>query len=338
MRNTRPGRRTNVPRVDQLESRQLLSTTAMPVPGPVLAHPHPALPVHHAAIVEQVHSSHQETAIPAAAPATSTGFQVVGQLNADFQATAAIADNDVWAVGNTVVNGTDQPLAAHFNGTSLSAVPTPTLSQGGNFYGVAAAASNDVWAVGYQNVGSSLNTLIEHWDGTSWSIVSSPQLPNGAYLQAVTAVSSTDVWAAGDINVSKEGVLIEHWDGTSWSVVSSPAFTGKGPIYGISADASNDVWAVGGNTSLHFDGTSWSRCARSVDRQHDCGHGALSNQCLGRGCWSRRHEEQLSSRDDRALGRHELEHRLQPEPSHERQQRPGVGRGRLRQRHLGHRF
>ncbi len=258
MRNTRPGRRTTVPRVDQLEPRQLLSTTSMLVPGSALAHPHPALPVHHAAIVEQVHTSHQETAIPAAAPATSTPFQVVGQLNADFQASAAIADNDVWAVGNTVVNGTDQPLAARFNGTSLSAVPTPTLSQGGNFYGVAAAASNDVWAVGYQNVGSSLNTLIEHWDGTSWSIVSSPQLPNGAYLQAVTAVSSTDVWAAGDNNVSKEGVLIEHWNGKSWSVVSSSAFTGKGPIYGISADASNDVWAVGGNTSLHFNGTSWS--------------------------------------------------------------------------------
>ena len=164
-------------------------------------------------------------------------------------------------MGDTVVNGTNQPLAAHFDGTSLNAVPTPTLSQGGNFYGVAAAARNDVWAVGYQNVGSSLNTLIEHWDGTSWSIVSSPKLPNGAYLQAVTAVSSTDVWAAGDINVSKEGVLIEHWDGTSWSIVSSPAFTGVGPIYGISAGASNNVWAVGGNKSLHFDGTSWSLVA-----------------------------------------------------------------------------
>ena len=112
----------------------------------------------------RVHAGHLGAADPVAASAPATGFQVVGQLNGDFQATAAIADNDVWAVGNTVVNGTDQPLAAHFNGTSLSAVPTPTLSQGGNFYGVATVASNNVWAVGYQNVGSSLNILIEHWD------------------------------------------------------------------------------------------------------------------------------------------------------------------------------
>jgi hypothetical protein len=197
----------------------------------------------------------------AAAPATTTGFHVVGQLNAVLQGTASIADKDVWAVGYTVSNGTAQPLAAHFNGTSLSAVPIPTLAHGGEFTGVAAAASNDVWAVGYQNVGSPINTLIKHWNGTRWSVVPSPSLANGAEFSAVTAVSSTNVWAAGDINVSKEGVLIEHWDGMRWSVVSSAAFTGKGPIYGISADASNDVWAVGDNTSLHGNGTSWSAVA-----------------------------------------------------------------------------
>ena len=69
MRNTRPSWRTSVPRVDQLEPRQLLSTTAMPVPGPVLAPPHHGMRVHHAAIVERVHSSHHGTATPAAAPA-----------------------------------------------------------------------------------------------------------------------------------------------------------------------------------------------------------------------------------------------------------------------------
>jgi hypothetical protein len=250
------------PGIDHLESRQLLSTILKPVVGTVLADHHHGIRPHHAAAVELVHSRHHRTVISAATPATSAGFQVVGQVNNDFfQATAAIADKDVWAVGDTFSNGTQEPVAAHFDGTSLSAVPTPTLSKGGALSGVAAAASNDVWAVGYQNVGSSINTLIEHWDGTSWSVVSSPMLANGAYLSAVTAVSSTNVWAAGDINVSNEGVLIEHWDGTSWSVVSSPAFNGKGPIYGISADASNDVWAVGGITSLHFNGTSWSDVA-----------------------------------------------------------------------------
>jgi len=216
------------PMLDQLESRQLLSTTALPM--------------------------------QTAAASTATSFHVVAQFNnASFAATVAIADNDIWAVGDSTASGTQQPLAVHFDGTSWRAIPTPPLAHGGTFSDVAAVASNDVWAIGNQNVGSSINTLIEHWDGMSWSVVSSPQLPNGAYLQAVTAISKNDVWAAGDINVSKEGILMEHYDGTSWSVVSSPAFTGVGPIYDISASASNNIWAVGGNTSLHFDGTSWTR-------------------------------------------------------------------------------
>jgi hypothetical protein len=256
-RTPRRSRRTLTPALDPLESRQLLSTAAMPDHGPLLVHHYHGMRMHHPALAGRTHSGSSRGAVPA----TASGFHVVGQVNAFFQGTAAIADNDVWAVGYTVSNGTAQPVASHFNGASLSVSPTPTLSQGGEFYAVAAAAGNDVWAVGYQNVGSSINTLIEHWDGTSWSVVPSPKLPNGAYFQTVTAVASTDVWAAGDINVSKEGVLIEHWDGTSWSVVSSSAFTGKGPIYGISADASNDVWAVGGATSLHFNGTSWSDVA-----------------------------------------------------------------------------
>jgi hypothetical protein len=51
--------------------------------------------------------------------------------------------------------------------------------------------------------------------------------------------------------------LVEHWDGTSWSIVSSPAFAGAN-AFSVSADSSTDVWATGGQTILHFDGTSWS--------------------------------------------------------------------------------
>jgi hypothetical protein len=70
--------------------------------------------------------------MPAATPATSTGFQVVAQFNNDsFTATTAIADNDIWAVGWTSPNGTFEPVAVHFNGKSWSAVPTPTLCKGG---------------------------------------------------------------------------------------------------------------------------------------------------------------------------------------------------------------
>jgi hypothetical protein len=228
--------------------------------------------VRHAALVGRAHFEHHKEAgassgdpvVIAMTAATSTSFHVVAQFsNSAFFAAVAVADNDVWAVGYSNATGTQQPLAVHFNGTSWSAVPTPSLPKGGSFSDVAAVASNDVWAVGSRNVGSSINTLIEHWDGTSWSIISSPALRDGASLSAVTAVSSNNVWAAGDINVAMEGILVEHWDGTSWSVVSSPAFAGVGPMYDISADASNDVWTVGGATRLHFDGTNWSQIADS---------------------------------------------------------------------------
>ena len=122
MRKTRPSRRTGILGIDQLEPRQLLSTAMIRCTDRCCA-PHHALRMHHSDRRGSFQSS--ETVISAAAPATSTGFQVVGQLNGDFKATAAIADNDVWAVGNTVVNGTTQPLVAHFNGTSLTPSPPP---------------------------------------------------------------------------------------------------------------------------------------------------------------------------------------------------------------------
>jgi hypothetical protein len=230
---------------------------AMTLHGPGLAHHHHPLRSHHAPVVGRFHAAHHW----GADPATSTGFQVVAQFsNASFTATAAIADNDIWAVGNSTSSGTTQPFAVHFDGTSWSAVPTPTLSLGGSFHGVTAVASNDVWAVGYQSVSSSMDQpLIEHWDGTSWSIVSSPS--TGVTLNAVSADASNDVWAVGENgNVSVD--LVEHWNGTNWSVVSSPAFNGGIEVmYGVSADASNDVWAVGDSPGviLHFDGTSWTR-------------------------------------------------------------------------------
>ncbi len=96
--------------------------------------------------------------------------------NSSLDAAAAIADNDIWAVGSVGAgSGAFQTLAEHFDGTTWSVVPTP--SGNAAFFGVAGATSNDVWAVGSVNPFlSSENTLIEHWNGTNWSAVSSPRL------------------------------------------------------------------------------------------------------------------------------------------------------------------
>jgi hypothetical protein len=205
---------------------------------------------------------------PAASPSSSSGVQSLvfvasPAINGlELLTTAAIAHNDIWAIGNVVSGpGAVQPVAEHFDGTKWSVVPTTSFNSD-SLSGVAKVASNDVWAVGtlFGKSGSE-STLIEHWNGTSWSVVASPTPTNGGFLNAVTAVSSNDVWAAGDVldaTGAPVAALVEHWNGTSWSIVSSSAFGKVTGVGAISADASNDVWAAAGATVLHFNGTKWS--------------------------------------------------------------------------------
>jgi hypothetical protein len=256
------------PSLDQLESRQLLNASPVHVHAEPLRH-------HRAAVVEQARHAHHAPAgisAAAAAPATMTGFHVVPSPAAPdgvLTATAAIAHNDIWAVGfddvQTAPPAFDSPLAMHFNGTSWSIVPTPKLSSGGpnppeaRFNGVAAAASNDVWAVGFQ-IGPDNpdfgEQLIEHWNGTAWSVVRGPEM-EGADLNAVVALSANNVWAVGSV--------IEHWNGTAWSIVPNTGALSGLSINAISADSPTDVWALGagnnGSFLLHFNGTTWSRVA-----------------------------------------------------------------------------
>jgi len=128
-----------VPRGDQLESRQLLSTAVMPVHGPVLTHPHHALRVHHSAAVERVQSTHHGKAMLAAAPATSTSFHTFAQFNnSNLVSTTAISDNDIWAVGFAI---------EQWNGTSWSIIAGTAVGQ---LEGVTALSDGTVTAVSNQ--------------------------------------------------------------------------------------------------------------------------------------------------------------------------------------------
>lgn len=185
---------------------------------------------------------------------------------------AAISSNDVWAVGSYRQSGVGllTPLAAHWDGTGWSVVPTPSLGlQGGSFNAIATVAANDVWAVGWEEPSK---TLTEHWDGKSWSIVSSPN-PSSTedILSGVVAISSQDVWAVGHSNTEPyQQSLTEHWDGTSWSTVPGPNLAGENiQLLGVAATSTSDVWAVGFGFGVsnsnpwtdvigHWNGTSWS--------------------------------------------------------------------------------
>jgi hypothetical protein len=157
---------------------------------------------------------------------------------------AAIAANDVWAVGRTG----SSTLTIHWDGTGWSHVPSPNLSTGRSFlFGVDAVAADDVWAVGYYGPQGSGYPLTLHWDGIQWNVVPAPILGTATYLLGVDTVSADNVWAVGNYFV--DGVprtLTMQWNGAEWSLVASPnANTGSNHLYGVSAASANDIWTVG---------------------------------------------------------------------------------------------
>lgn len=227
-----------------------------------------------------------------ATPASSCQWSVVAspnvgsKTNDTLNSVAAIAANDVWAVGDyTKPDGAVLALAEHWDGSQWSIVPAPNPHIGGIVLeAVSADATNDVWAVGDSGkVRSSTNTLIERWDGTQWSIISSPNAGINNNLDGVAAIAPNNVWAVGDYNNGAD-VLIEHWDGTQWSVVPgvNPSNIDN-TLYSVSAVSASDIWAVGSanmngkETTLteHWDGTSWSAVS-SPNNQDPLGNIFLS--------------------------------------------------------------
>jgi hypothetical protein len=210
----------------------------------------------------------------------------VSATRASLTDVAALASNNVWAVGTTIT-GT---LVEHWNGSAWSVVPSPNAagSSTNSLTGISAVAPNDIWAVGSSTsvvgVNTVQSTLVEHWNGSAWTIVPSPNVPpqrTGVVvrdlLTSVTAVNSSDVWAAGySIDVASGSgqpnkSVIEHWNGSTWTIVPSPSPQGHNTLTGISAISASDIWAVGYGSNdvstgipidrpelLHWNGTAWT--------------------------------------------------------------------------------
>ena len=155
----------------------------------------------------------------------------------------SLAANDVWAVGG--YNSGGQALVQHWNGSTWQVVPNPNPGTFNRFFGVAAISSSDVWAVGQFGSGGLNQTLAEHWNGASWQVIPSPNVPNQHNkLNAVTAVpgSPNNLWAVGTAGTS---ALILHWSGTQWTIVPSPQVGVNPTLTSVVAISANDVWAAG---------------------------------------------------------------------------------------------
>jgi hypothetical protein len=199
-------------------------------------------------------------------------------VGSDLNDVAAIAPDDVWAVGGYYVKtGTgayrSRPLALHWDGRTWStiAVATPSHAEAA-LHAVSAVSSTDVWAVGYAFTN---RPVVVHWDGHAWHDMPMAAVGDIAGLEAVTVVGPKDIWAAGasyrNAGRMADRPLTEHWDGRGWKVVPAPDPRGDGEdefMTGITAVRADDVWAVGGKWvqdtkqlarpfALHFDGNSW---------------------------------------------------------------------------------
>src|SRR6266487_833474 len=206
-------------------------------------------------------------------PVSATDWEIIASPNLGAQANslsgvAAVADNDVWAVGWAWNNRLSayRTVIEHWNGATWSLVRSPNATNGYNLLnGVAVVAANDVWTVGFSSDSNFINhSLTLHWNGAAWTIVPTPSV-NDDILFAVDAIASNDVWATGRSRPSGEDrTLTLHWNGSAWNIVPSPNdSTDDNTLFGVATVASNDVWAVGNAGSLktlaiHWDGASWS--------------------------------------------------------------------------------
>jgi hypothetical protein len=212
----------------------------------------------------------------------------VVRFDEKLNAVSAAAANDAWAVGSTNRTGfahTD-PLAAHWDGTSWTIVPTPATTGGSKsiLFGVANLGGGNAWAVGRSEAN---RALVEHWNGSAWTIIPTPDPAapagttfTGSTLTAVSARSATDIWAVGNFSAAKgtnsnSFTLTMHWNGSAWTIVPSPNPAIATPagvqqsLSGVVEISPNDAWAVG-NTSditgfqgakpiaMHWNGTAWS--------------------------------------------------------------------------------
>lgn len=186
----------------------------------------------------------------------------LGMDNNDLYGVTAVAPNDVWAVGGTIigVNGSGESLTEHWNGSAWSIVPSPDYFIGHTrVTGVSAVTANDVWASAeYDEV----LALVLHWDGSAWTFVYDSFDPPARVLNGIAALSPTNVWAVGSYQAGND--LIMHWNGATWTEISSPQYN-QNTLAAVVALSASDIWAVGnynnGSDSTlfkHWDGTSWS--------------------------------------------------------------------------------
>ncbi len=212
----------------------------------------------------------------------SPNYTFPGAYNA-LLGVAAVASNDVWAVGGAPFAGVGgRGLLLHFDGVSWSLRPGPPNFEfwaSSTRNGVVAVSAGDVWAVGEYDAW--------HFDGTAWTV----PVAGAQFANDVDAAGPGAVWAVGSFGgVPSEGdpygpyPIGYHFTGAGWQEQSAAAL-GLGAFTGVAVRANTEVIAVGFSGrftyALRFTGTEWQRLAAGNGNPSPSTTLAIANVLLG---------------------------------------------------------
>lgn len=160
---------------------------------------------------------------------------------------------------------TGQPYFAHFDGSTWTAVPGPTI-EGGGLLGVDCVSPTMCIAVGNGVTQGVIGPLAERWDGQHWTVMPTDTLGATSSLNAVSCASADDCTAVGSNGVASG--LVAHFDGATWASIPVPHTSYYDTLYGVACPAADACIAVGvsspsGNgpppatIAMRWDGTQW---------------------------------------------------------------------------------
>jgi hypothetical protein len=126
----------------------------------------------------------------------------------DIDAIAAIASDDVWAVGDETFENQTRAVILHFDGTSWSRIAAPEEPNlNVALRTVVARAADDVYAGGVAWVsGEAPQAYLVHFDGHGWSAVADVEIAAGTQFFASAIADEDTLWMAGLSNEFLDGL------------------------------------------------------------------------------------------------------------------------------------
>jgi hypothetical protein len=172
-------------------------------------------------------------------PAAGTG----GWTSGTFEAVAAHASNDVWAIGQQAKSDDLRLMIQHWDGHRWSinttvAFPGISYTWTLDIEGAVAISATDAWVVGYAGLDTGADLFTLHWNGHTWTKLDSTA---AGLLVDLTGSASQGAWALGGAYLHP---AIYHWSAGAWNLVHT-FDTPITDLSGLDVTKSGRVVAVG---------------------------------------------------------------------------------------------